>query len=40
MLIKGNRYKLLQNLLNVFGVYDILNSSGAQTGIISDLYII
>jgi serralysin len=25
---------------NVFGVYDILNSSGAQTGIISDLYII
>ena len=25
---------------NVFGVYDILNSSGTQTGIISDLYII
>ena len=25
---------------NVFGVFDILNSSGAQTGIISDLYII
>lgn len=25
---------------DVFGVYDILNSSGAQTGIISDLYII
>ena len=24
----------------VFGVYDILNSSGAQTGTISDLYII
>ena len=25
---------------NVFGVYDILNSSGAQNGTISDLYII
>ena len=24
----------------VFGVYDILNSSGAQTGEISDMYII
>ena len=24
----------------VFGVYDILNSSGAQTGAISDMYII
>ena len=24
----------------VFGVYDILNSSGAQTGVISDMYII
>ena len=24
----------------VFGVYDILNSSGEQTGVISDMYII
>ena len=37
--IKGTDLNFTE-FAEVFGVYDILNSSGAQTGEISDMYII